>query len=152
MKGKGKSAQLEHFPCVSSEINHWAFSLHQDRYHFYMPQHPSWDSDNTLLFCAEWALLWDWVTMACTIGPHAKQPAIWHVAACRLRYCPQYCKNAYWSWKNSCHISLNSCSCQKTGCNRGPEHINQRSCSHLLCGKWFLQIAAHMLNLKTKGI
>lgn len=50
---KEKVPSLSIFSCVPSVINHWAFSLHQDRFHLHMPQHPSWDSDNTLMFCAE---------------------------------------------------------------------------------------------------
>ena len=50
---KEKAPSLSIFPVFSSVINHWAFSPHQDRYHLYMPPHPSCDCDNTLLFCAE---------------------------------------------------------------------------------------------------
>lgn len=48
-----ENAQLEHFPRVSSVINHRVLSLHQDSYNLYMPPYPFWYSDNTLLFCAE---------------------------------------------------------------------------------------------------
>lgn len=62
------------------------------------------------------------------IGSHAKQPTIWHVAACRLRYCPQYCKSVHRFWKNGCHKSLNGGGCQKeAGCNRSPANIHRRS-------------------------
>lgn len=52
-KEKGEAPDLSISPVFPLKINHRAFSLHQDRYHLYMPRHPSCDSDNTLLFCAE---------------------------------------------------------------------------------------------------
>lgn len=52
---KGKTAWLACFPCVSSKINHGSFSLHQDRYHLRIPQHPFWGSDNILpRFALNW--------------------------------------------------------------------------------------------------